>query len=438
MSSITYAQEVSWMRYYDPTGSIDRGIDVIQAFDGNYVFVANTSNGNYIMKTNIYGQIIWQFLCDSIGVGTRAMIQSEDSCFILAGESGGDNSMQLTKIDNDGNVEWMKKYVTPGKNSRAWSVKQTFDKGYVLCGDIYPNIPNEVYMVKTDSIGNMQWSNSYSGSFGFDIIQSANGRYYLVGPQPLLKLDSIGNEIWNLPIGGDKILQSENGNIFIGDGFGKFNLTMVDTTGTILFDTNYFSKAYFSTMCQTRYGDIILAGAIGTDTSNLDVAYTKISQNGNLIYSKFINLQGMTNESISNVKPTSDNGLIMIGTTDYPTGNDQFDNILTIKTDSSGNTTPIVSIKSNLINIDRFELSQNYPNPFNPSTIINYSLPKFNFVSLKIFDALGREVRSLVNGYQTPGTYKVTFDGSGLTSGVYYYKLMTSGFSETKRMVLVK
>ncbi len=87
---------------------------------------------------------------------------------------------------------------------------------------------------------------------------------------------------------------------------------------------------------------------------------------------------------------------------------------------------------------ETFVLGQNYPNPFNPSTTINYSLPKFNFVSLKIFDALGREVKSLVNGYQTPGTYKVTFDGSGLTSGVYYYKLMTSGFSETKRMVLVK
>ncbi|MDQ3194411.1 MAG: phospholipase D-like domain-containing protein [Bacteroidota bacterium] len=85
-----------------------------------------------------------------------------------------------------------------------------------------------------------------------------------------------------------------------------------------------------------------------------------------------------------------------------------------------------------------FTLSQNYPNPFNPKTIINYSLPKFNFVSLKIFDALGREVVTLVNEFQTPGTYKATFDGSSLASGIYFYKLLTGGFSETKRMVLVK
>ncbi|MEP7145382.1 MAG: phospholipase D-like domain-containing protein [bacterium] len=87
---------------------------------------------------------------------------------------------------------------------------------------------------------------------------------------------------------------------------------------------------------------------------------------------------------------------------------------------------------------ENYTLSQNYPNPFNPKTIINYTIPKFNFVSLKIFDALGREVNTLVSEYQTSGTYKVIFDGNNLTSGIYFYKLVTNGFSETKRMVLVK
>ncbi len=85
-----------------------------------------------------------------------------------------------------------------------------------------------------------------------------------------------------------------------------------------------------------------------------------------------------------------------------------------------------------------YHLSQNYPNPFNPKTIINYTLPKSNDVTLTVFDALGREVITLVNEYQTIGSYKVTFDASSISSGIYFYKLITNGFSDTKRMILVK
>ena len=89
-----------------------------------------------------------------------------------------------------------------------------------------------------------------------------------------------------------------------------------------------------------------------------------------------------------------------------------------------------------------FKLMQNYPNPFNPKTIINYQLSMFNFVSLKVFDVAGKEVAVLVNEKQSatggPGTYQVEFDGSNLTSGVYFYKLTAGEFTVTKRMVLVK
>ncbi len=87
---------------------------------------------------------------------------------------------------------------------------------------------------------------------------------------------------------------------------------------------------------------------------------------------------------------------------------------------------------------DGYTLSQNYPNPFNPSTTINYSIPKSGFVTLKIYDMLGKEVMTLVNENQTTGTYKVTFNAGNLTSGVYFYKLSTNGFIDTKRMALIK
>jgi photosystem II stability/assembly factor-like uncharacterized protein len=119
---------------------------------------------------------------------------------------------------------------------------------------------------------------------------------------------------------------------------------------------------------------------------------------------------------------------------------------------------PISSIKSGEtnFNIESFTLSQNYPNPFNPSTVISYRLPVIGFVTLKVYDILGREVATLVNEEKQAGEYEVEFNtaslpsrsGSALTSGIYFYQLLVSDFqskdgkagvfSETKKMILLK
>ena len=85
-----------------------------------------------------------------------------------------------------------------------------------------------------------------------------------------------------------------------------------------------------------------------------------------------------------------------------------------------------------------YNLSQNYPNPFNPSTKINYEIQKTEFVSLKVYDIIGREVATLINRTMQPGAYQVTLDGSKLSSGVYFYKLTAGDFTGIKRMILVK
>ena len=100
-----------------------------------------------------------------------------------------------------------------------------------------------------------------------------------------------------------------------------------------------------------------------------------------------------------------------------------------------------------------FELSQNYPNPFNPTTTIEYSVPvkvnseKFiraklsesgSTVNLRVYDVLGREVATLVDGYKTAGSYKVKFDASGLTSGIYFYNLRAGNYADSKKMILLK
>lgn len=87
---------------------------------------------------------------------------------------------------------------------------------------------------------------------------------------------------------------------------------------------------------------------------------------------------------------------------------------------------------------ESYQLSQNYPNPFNPSTTIMFSMPEDGFVNLKVFDLLGSEIKTLVDGYHKAGTYNIYFGGPEFSSGVYFYKLSANGFTDTKKMILAK
>ncbi|MBK8983390.1 MAG: T9SS type A sorting domain-containing protein [Ignavibacteria bacterium] len=87
---------------------------------------------------------------------------------------------------------------------------------------------------------------------------------------------------------------------------------------------------------------------------------------------------------------------------------------------------------------DNFSLEQNYPNPFNPETKIKFSVREKSLVSIKVFDALGKELDELVNEELAAGTYQTNFNGSGYNSGVYFYRLTTDNYTETKKMILIK
>ncbi len=98
----------------------------------------------------------------------------------------------------------------------------------------------------------------------------------------------------------------------------------------------------------------------------------------------------------------------------------------------------ITGIKDNKNLPAAFSLKQNYPNPFNPSTKINYTLPADEKVVLKVYNIIGREVAELVNQNETAGEHSLQFDGSGLSSGVYFYSIIAGNFRETKKMILIK
>ena len=95
-------------------------------------------------------------------------------------------------------------------------------------------------------------------------------------------------------------------------------------------------------------------------------------------------------------------------------------------------------IPFNLSEVNQYSLSQNYPNPFNPKTIISFTIPKNQFVELKIYDLLGNEIAVLVNEYKLAGKTTLEFDASNLSSGVYFYRIKVDDFIQTKKILLAK
>ena len=85
-----------------------------------------------------------------------------------------------------------------------------------------------------------------------------------------------------------------------------------------------------------------------------------------------------------------------------------------------------------------YVLKQNYPYPFNPTTTIKYSIPQQGLVTIKIYNTLGEEVATIINNEKPAGSYEVEFDATSLPSGIYFYKLQTANFTQTKKMILLK
>ncbi len=110
--------------------------------------------------------------------------------------------------------------------------------------------------------------------------------------------------------------------------------------------------------------------------------------------------------------------------------------LVQIDFDGTSNESNTISVEVNSL-ITEYALRQNYPNPFNPSTIIEYSIPKSGIVKLKVYNVLGEEISTLVDGFEEAGIYKIDFKANNLSSGIYYYSLESGWFSQVKKMILL-
>ncbi|MGB5875130.1 MAG: T9SS type A sorting domain-containing protein, partial [Bacteroidota bacterium] len=130
-------------------------------------------------------------------------------------------------------------------------------------------------------------------------------------------------------------------------------------------------------------------------------------------------------------------GLYDVSFTDADTGTAVGRNGTILRTTTGGVVTSVKGNKETSIPV-QFALAQNYPNPFNPSTTIEFALPHAGFVTLSVYNVLGEEVATLIAGEHAAGTFRTSWDASGLPSGVYFYRLSAGDYVQTKKAVLMR
>jgi hypothetical protein len=220
---------------------------------------------------------------------------------------------------------------------------------------------------------------------------------------------------------------------FIGDTL-KFTyqhaIRRIANGDLTLYDNGNFHTPHFSRAVEYSVDEVNkTATAIWEYRHSPDIygsamGYVQRLTNGNTLIA-----WGMTNPSVTEVK--SDGTVVF--EMSLPQGDISY---RAYKFDWNG---PMVSNRNQESTVPlTFQLSQNYPNPFNPSTIISFAVPKKQLVKIVIYDVLGNEVKTVLNDNREAGKYSITVDASTLSSGVYFYRMVSGDFTETRKMVLIK
>jgi len=279
-----------------------------------------------------------------------------------------------------------------------------------VTGYTFTTLTNSDYIsIKYNSNGVQQWIKTYNGtgnstdksnSIGLDAADNVYITGYSIGNGSsfdfaTIKYNSSGTQQW---------VQRYNGP---GNLTDAANDMFTDASGNCYVTGNSFGSSSFS-----------------------DYAVIKYNSSGSQQWVQRYNGPANDYDYSGNINVDASGNVYVIGNSE---GIGTMRDFATIK---YSQTTGIEPIKGTIP--DKFNLSQNYPNPFNPKTNIEFSLPVRGNVKISIFDLLGKEVSVLVNDFMKAGTYKTDFDASALSSGTYFYRIETEGFTDTKKMILIK
>ena len=548
---------IQWSKVYNSPGTLDRVHGIRQTPDGGYYISGYIEGGfgfldHIMMKIDPGGNIIWAKNFGGIEADElRQLCITPDGGMVVAGYNAsfgvGAKEVQAIKLSSDGTIEWAKTYGTFYEDFNL-SIIISSDGNYVLAGavDITGGYGIRPTLIKLDPLGNVIWAKYYSGFYedwGRDLVETPDGGFLLVGITTsfgvgfsndiyLIKTDSLGNVIWSKAYGGPAedivygvVLTSDGKYVIVGytnsSGFGSYDglLMKVDSNGNLEWFHTYggYSTDYLNDVLESQDNGLVAIGKRASNTFGSDDIYLiKTNENG-YSYCAFSTYYPVVN-NISSVQALNYNlgVLSLISVSNYPlvtinassgqntscaiipvelktfnykieknnvvinwstateinnmgfkvikdgaqigfvpgagtttelreysfkdenvkTGNYIYE---LIQVDYDGTTKKIADLEVNVKNVPfNYYLEQNFPNPFNPITKIQYSIPQSGFVNLSVFNSLGERVALLVEGMIETGYYETEFNGTNLPSGIYFYTLSSNHFVSTKKMILLK
>jgi hypothetical protein len=470
--SSVYSQSVLLNRTYGGD-SYDEANAVQITDDGGFIAAGYTQSfglgrfGNgYIIRADAIGDTLWTRLFGSDGLDVFADgCVTPDSGFIAVGLTDTPNDYEniyVVKVDKNGNTVFEKNFGGPLKDV-GLSVAPADDGGYVITGGTksFSVGEEDLFLFKINSDGDSLWFKTY-GTAGNDPgygISPADGGGFIVSglynwsDAWLLRVDANGDTLWTKTYGGTDydeancpLQTADHGYIFCGStssiGAGELDAYVVktDSIGNLIWQKTYGGSGYDEgrrIVLKPTGGYMILANTDSQIPGEFDYYIISTDEKGDTVWTETLGKTG-SEERAFDLQNISQTEYIIAGTT-FDEVNFNEATITVINDDSA----PSAVKEEN--NITVFRLYDAYPNPFNPVSTIKYSIGNNTsggsaegLTTLKIFDILGNEVAVLVNSRQPPGEYEVEFNAQKLSSGIYFYRMQSGKFVQTKKFVLLR
>jgi hypothetical protein len=380
--------QITFQKTYNLGNGITVG-GISQTADTGYVVCGSYGAGNtYLLKTDRYGTVQWNHeISNSISLFTNAMAQTSDGGFILCGStkltSLSDYDVALTRLDVNGNILWSKAFGGGVNPDHGFAVKQTNDGGFVACGQNFNNSSYLSYLVKTDSMGALQWTKTfidtttfpYANSQAWDVLQRTDNSFIICGETMantslpidkdgyIIKADSFGNIIWSkvyrFPgLNSFRNVKETNDGGYILTGWvdtpgdtlpwRDILLMRTDSSGNVLWTKTYgnFYDDVGSSVITLANNKFLLCGARNYNASSSNCAIIKTDSVGNIIWSN--SFYSLSNYTYGNKIVLTNDGGYLVGTTrlqSFPPV------VYLIKTDSAGmsncaDTTSLINVST--------------------------------------------------------------------------------------------
>jgi hypothetical protein len=467
----------SWVRtYYPPDTSLDCQPSAIQTdgFGETYVLCSTgnqtTNSVGLVLKYNINGDLLWTYNIDSTGANVGPIAMKKDNsgniviiCQLTVRIFPNDYSSYHTiKLSSSGSLIWKRSY------------RDEFYNAYP--SDLWVDNNNDIFVTGskkasgTSPFYQLTLKYSSGGAFLWGTTHSFNTEYFTY----ILQMQRItGDNTGSFYVTGTYWLNNEP----------RLRVNKYSSSGALLWSYVHSSYSVGSSITRDKYGNILVGGLIKSNigTGNDMAAFKLNSTNGGLLVANFYEGQNTDYDYASDIKTDTSGNIFLFGYDGYTqmmklikvnnflkvkwqvsitqvyrpyniSNNKDGSIFVTADKDSLAYRFNVISRITDLgayakiTNLSggengspfRFSLGQNYPNPFNPATNFEFQIAGRGQVNLTVYDVLGRAVETLVNSELEPGAYKVSWDASAQSSGIYFYTLKAKDFTDTKRMMLIK